>query len=118
MSEEVNDMNHAEDKIPASLDGHLRNLMGEIELKRFRQQLPEEFLSDATEGLHQFKDAKQLESVLKKLNGQMHRQLGHKKLQKQKRKISDISWTYWAIVIILLLCITGYLIVQMLMHKA
>ena len=117
MSEEVNDMNHAEDKLPAALDEHLRNLMGEIELKRFRQQLPEEFLSDASEGLHQFNDAKQLDSVLKKLNGQMHRQLGHKKLQKQ-RKTSDLSWTYWAIVIILLLCITGYLIVQMLMHKA
>ena len=63
------------------------------------------------------KDTEQLESVLKKLNGQMHRQLAHKKMQKQKRNIADLSWTYWAIVIILLLCITGYLIVRMLMHK-
>ena len=118
MSEEVNDMNHAENKLPVTLDEHLRNLMGEIELKRFRQELPGEFLADASEGLHQLKDAKQLESVLKNLNIQMHRHLDHKKVHKRKRTMADLSWTYWAIFIILLLCITGYLIVRMLMHNS
>ena len=116
MSEEINDMNHPENKLPDSLDDHLRTIMEEKELNRFREQLPAEFLSDASEGLNQLKDTKQLESVLRNLNQQMHRQLAHKKMYKRKKSIGNLSWGYWAILIILLLGIVGYVIVRMLMH--
>jgi hypothetical protein len=116
MSEEINDMNHSENKIPESLDDHLRTMMTERELSRFRDQLPAEFLSDASEGLKQLKDTKQLESVLQNLNQQMHRQLVGKKVYKRKRPIGDQSWNYWAIIIILLLSTVGYVIVRMLIH--
>jgi hypothetical protein len=116
MSEEINDINHPENKLPESLDDHLRTIMAEKELNRFREQLPVEFLSDASEGLNQLKDTKQLESVLKNLNQQMHHQLAHKKVYKRKRSIGDLSWVYWAIIIILLLSIVGYVIVRMLIH--
>jgi hypothetical protein len=116
MSEEINDMNHSENKLPVSLDEHLRMIMAENELNRFREELPAEFLSDASEGLSHLKDTKQLESVLRNLNQQMHLQLAHKKLHKRKRSIGDFTWTYWAIIIILLLSIVGYVIVRMLMH--
>jgi hypothetical protein len=116
MSEEINDMNNPENKLPESLDDHLRTMMGERELNRFREQLPAEFISDASEGLTQLKDTKQLESVLQNLNQQMHRQLAHKKVHKRKRSIGDLSWSYWAIIIILLLSIVGYVVVRMLMH--
>ena len=118
MSEEINDINHPENNFPDSLDDHLRMMMAEKELNRFREQLPAEFLSDASEGLNQLKDTKQIESVLQKLNLQMHRQLTHKKVHKRKRSIGDLSWSYWAIIIILLLSIVGYVIVRMLMHQA
>jgi hypothetical protein len=85
-------------------------------LNRFREQLPAEFLSDASEGLSQFKNTKQLESVLQTLNQQMHRQLTPRKVHKRKKPVGDMSWSYWAIIIILLLCIVGYVIVRMLMH--
>jgi hypothetical protein len=116
MTEEINDMNHPENRLPDSLDDHLRMMMAEKELNNFREQLPAEFLSDASEGLNQLKDTKQLESVLRNLNQQMHRQLAHKKVHKRKRSIGDLSWSYWAIIIILLLCIVGFVIVRMLMH--
>jgi hypothetical protein len=116
MSEEINDMNHPENKLPDSLDDHLRMIMEEKELNRFREQLPADFLSDASEGLNRLKDSKQLESVLQNLNQQMHRQLAHKKVHKRKKSIGDLSWGYWAILIILLLGIVGYVIVRMLMH--
>ena len=116
MSEEINDMDHPENRLPDALDDHLRRMMAETELNRFRQQLPAEFISDASEGLSQLKDTKQLESVLRNLNAQMHRQLARKKVHKRKRSIGDMSWTYWAIIIILLLCIVGYVIVRMLIH--
>jgi len=116
MSEEIDDINHPEKKPSHSLDDHLRTMMAENELNRFREQLPAEFLSDASEGLNELKDDKQLESVLRNLNMQMHRQLSHKKVHKSRRTIGDMSWSYWAILIILLLGIAGYIIVRMLMH--
>lgn len=117
MNEEINDMNNPEKKHSDSLDDHLRSMMVEKELTHFREQLPAEFLSDASEGLNQLNDTKQLESVLRNLNQQMHRQLVHKKVHKRKRAIGDLSWGYWAIIIILLLSIVGYVVVRMLMHK-
>lgn len=116
MSEEINDMNHPENKLPESLEDHLSSMMSGNELNRFREQLPAEFLSDASEGLSQLKDTKQLESVLRNLNQQMHRQLVHKKSHKRKSSIGEMSWSYWAIIIILLLSIVGYVIVRMLIH--
>jgi hypothetical protein len=116
MSEKINDMDDPENKLPDALDDHLRTMMAERELNRFREQLPAEFLSDASEGLNQLKDTKQLETVLRNLNQQMHRQLTHKKVHKRKRSIGDLSWSYWAILIILLLSIVGYVVVRMLMH--
>jgi hypothetical protein len=116
MNEESNNMNHPENKLPDSLDDHLRTMMAEKDLDRFREQLPTEFLSDAFEGLSQLNDTKQLDAVLQNLNQQMHRQLTHKKVHKRKRTVGDLSWSYWAIIIILLLCIVGFVIVRMLMH--
>jgi hypothetical protein len=117
MSEEINDMNHPDNKLPDSLDDHLRTIMEEKELNRFREQLPAEFLSDAAEGLNQLKDTKQLESVLRNLNQQLHRQLAHKKVHKRKKSIGDLSWGYWAIIVILLLSIVGYGVIRMFLHK-
>jgi hypothetical protein len=116
MSEEINDMNHPENRLPDSLDEHLRTIMEEKDLNSFRKQLPAEFLSDASEGLNQLKNSTQLESVLRNLNQQMHRQLAHKKIYKRKTPIGDLSWNYWAIIFILLLSIVGYVIVRKLIH--
>ncbi len=113
MDEETNDMKSPEKRLPASLEEHLRNLLPEKDLNRFREQLPSEFLSDASEGLDQVSDSKNLDSVLKKLNHDLHLHLAHKKTGKRKRAIGDLSWTYWAIVIILLLTITGFFVIRM-----
>ncbi|HEY2648029.1 MAG TPA: hypothetical protein VGI38_02510 [Puia sp.] len=116
MNEEINDMNSSDKKLPDSLNSHLRAIMAEKELNRFREQLSEEFISDATEGLSGEKDSKQLESVLRNLNQQMHRQLAHKKPPKRRRSIGDLTWNYWAIIFILLLGIVGYVAVRMFLH--
>jgi len=113
MDEESNDMKPSEKKLPASLEEHLRTLLPDKDLNRFHEQLPSEFLSDATEGLNQVSDSKNLESVLKKLNHELHQHLALKKTGKKRRAIGDLSWTYWAIVIILLLTITGFFVIRM-----
>jgi hypothetical protein len=119
MAEEINDMVpiDPEKKLPVSLDVHLRNIMQDNELNRFREQLPEEFLSDASEGLGQVNDTKQLELDLQQLNQQMQQHLKHKKVRKRSQFIGNLSWTYWAIIIIFLLTITGFIVVRMLLHR-
>ena len=117
MTEEINDIHGSEKKLPETLDNHLRSMMAEKELDRFRRDLPAEFLSDASEGLNQMNETNQLESVLRGLNQQMHRQLTQKKSHKRKTSIGNLSWNYWAIMIILLLCIIGFVVVRMLLHK-
>ena len=119
MAEETNDMIPADPdkKLPDSLDVHLRNIMHDKNLSRFREQLPAEFLSDATEGLNRMNDQEQLDSVLQQLNQQMHQHLKHKKVRKRRNSITNFSWTYWAIILIFLLTIIGFIIVRMLLHR-
>jgi hypothetical protein len=81
-------------------------------------QLPEEFLTDASEGLAGMEDDEQLSTVLKQLNHQMRKQLGHKKNIKSHRKIWDLTWTYWAIVIVLILTITAFWVVRLYLKKS
>jgi hypothetical protein len=113
MDEETNDMKSPGKGLPASLEEHLRAFLPDEDLNHFREQLPSEFLADATEGLNQVLDSKNLESVVKKLNHDLHQHLAHKKTSKRRREIGDLSWTYWAIAIILLLTITGFFIIRM-----
>jgi hypothetical protein len=118
MNDEMNDMIPADPgkKLPDSLDRHLRAIMPGKDLDRFMEQLPAEFLSDASEGLDHLKDTKKLESVLQQLNQQMHQHLVHKKTYRKRHSIGDLSWTYWAIIIIFLLTITGFLVIRMLLR--
>jgi hypothetical protein len=117
MTEETNDMIPADPdkKLPAALDRHLRAMLPENELTRFREQLPEDFITDASEGLENLKDSNQLESVLKKLNQQMHHHLSHKKTNKTRRTEGVLPWTYWAIVIVLLFTIAGFVLIRMIL---
>ena len=118
MSEEKNDMNSAgqEKKLPPSLDRQLRSVIPEKELGHFREQLPEAFLKDASDGLDQITDDGQLDGMLKKMNHQMRQQLLHKKRKTGRRPISEFGWSYWAIVIILLLCICAFLVIRLMLH--
>jgi hypothetical protein len=117
MEEEKNDIIPPDKKLPAPLDKHLRAILPEKELNQFREQLPAEFLADASEGLDHLEDLKQLESVLQQINQHMHLQLAHKKIQRKKRSVGDLSWTYWAIIIIFIIIITGFIVIRMLLKK-
>jgi hypothetical protein len=119
MKDETNDMNSRDpvDKISTLLDSHLSPVMRGKELKDFKEQLPPDFIEDASEGLDLLKNKKQLESDLKLLNRRMHRDLGNKKTKKRSHSIGDLSWTYWAIIIVFLLTITGFIVVKMLLRR-
>ena len=113
MTEDSNDKGFSRKKLPVQQNEQLRSLLEDKVLGRFREQLPEDFISDAAEGLKDLPDTQQLESVLKQLNQDLHKQLGNKKSIRKRRSIADMSWTYWAIIIILLLAILGYLLISL-----
>jgi hypothetical protein len=119
MTEESNDMIPADPgkKLPAALDRHLRAILPEKDLNRFREQLPEDFITDASEGLENLKDSTQLESVMKKLNQQMHHHLSYKKTNKMRRPEGVLRWTYWAIIIVLLITIAGFVLIRMILKQ-
>ena len=118
MSEEKNDMHSdgEEKKLPLSLDKQLRTLIHEKELSHFRNELPDAFLNDASEGLDQVADDSQLDGILSKMNHQMRQQLLRKKKKTGRRTIGEFSWSYWAIIIILLLCICAFLVIRLMLH--
>ncbi len=118
--DETNDMTPTdpEKDISAALESHLRPLMQEKDLKNFREQLPVEFVKDASEGLDLLKNKAQLESVLRKLNQQLHHQVKHKVIRKKSRAIGNFTLTYWAIIITILLSVAAFIVIRMALHKA
>ena len=118
MAEENNDMKPADPQknLPSSLERQLRTLLPEREMDLFREQLPDAFIADASEGLSQVQDNPQLDIVLKQLNHQMHQHLAQKKKRLGRRSTGDLRWTYWAIIIILLLTICAFLVIRILLR--
>src|SRR5450432_323625 len=110
MKEESNDMNPQEsnNKQSVSFAERLQAAVPEQDLEQFKKQLPPDFISDAEEGFGNIRDSKQLDSVLKQLNQQMHQQLAHKKLHKTKPVFGELLWSYWAIFIVVLLAFAGF----------
>jgi len=118
MADENENINQAGSNkgLPPSLERHLRKVMPENEMNEFRKHLPESFISDASEGLENITDSKQLETVLQKLNKQLSIQLKYKKPQRKFRSRVDPGWSYWAIIIILLTCILAFIVIRVLLR--
>ena len=117
MADDKNDMIPPEKNPSSAFDSHLRELLQGEELDDFKKQLPPEFISDAEEGLRNISDSRQLDSVLKKLNQQMHHQLSAKKKKKRPDAIGNLDWPYWAILIILILIFACYFVIRLLLHR-
>jgi hypothetical protein len=104
-----------------------KNKMDLLTLERLRaanpdqtnsgDHLPAEFLTDAKEGLADFESTAQLNAVLKQLNYQMHQHLINKKSHKVHKKIWDLTWSYWTIVLILILTIAAFMVIKLYLKK-
>jgi len=119
MEEGINDMTPGDPskKRPLLPADSSRAFYAESGIAGYQQPLPAEFLSDAEEGMKNLSDENQLDAVLKKLNRQMHQQLAVKKPPNDRRGLWDLSWTYWAIIVVLLLTITGFVVIRLLLRR-
>ncbi len=70
------------------------------------------FENDAVEGLQQFDDKTAVQQSVELLNKNLHKQLASRKLRKDKRKLKDSGWVLIAALIILGVCILGYVVIR------
>ena len=75
-----------------------------------------EMESDALDGLNAFKNKKDPAAFAEELNHNLQKQLQKKKAVKEKRKLKDMSWVYFTIILIILLIIIAFVIVSKYLH--
>jgi hypothetical protein len=71
--------------------------------------------SDAIEGLQNIKDKKDLPLYVEQLNKNLQEQLQKKKEQREQRTLKEPPWIYFAVILVLLLCIVGFFVLRMLL---
>lgn len=77
-----------------------------------RSMAGDEFLNDAVEGLQQIKNKKDMQAYVDQLNASMQKSLEKKKTHRLRRRLKDEPWTYLAIILIIVLCILGYIVIR------
>ena len=94
----------------------LRYLEGNAsEEERFaieKQMADSSFVNEAIEGLQHFSDPGMVKEYIDQLNKQLQKQTAKKQVRRNKRKLKDQNWLIIAILAILLLCVTGFLLIH------
>lgn len=85
----------------------------EVEKNAIEEKASENsFESDALEGLQQI-NPERIKSDVRLLNQKLQQHLHAKKHRNDKGKIKDLQWILVAIIILLFICIVGYLIIRL-----
>jgi hypothetical protein len=78
-----------------------------------------EFLNDAVEGLQRLEGKTNMQSYVDELNASMQKSLAKKKARRLRRRLKDQNWTLLAIILVIVLCVLGYIVIKILLrHKA
>ncbi len=97
----------------AQLMQYLQGTLSDEEFHAVEKQMANsDFMNDAVEGLQNFKSNKNIEQYVEQLNQQLHKQTSAKKKRKEKRKLKQQDWIALTVVIVLLLCMLGYIVVN------
>ena len=91
---------------------YLAGKLADAEKHEFEKTLVDsEMMNDAVEGLEKLK-TKDVAAVVKQLNSNLQRQLEKKKSKKLKRKIKDLPWLYFSIILVLIIILIGFIIIK------
>jgi uncharacterized membrane protein YvbJ len=71
-----------------------------------------EFAAEAVEGLQKMGQKKDLNVYVEQLNKELNQYLNQKKKRRDKKKITNVPWSYFAILLILILIIVAYFIIR------
>jgi cytoskeletal protein RodZ len=75
------------------------------------------FETDALQGLQQVKDAEKVKKHINQLKLNLHKQLQNKKNKQEKRKPNVLEWIIYVIILLLFICVIGYVLVRMYNNK-
>jgi hypothetical protein len=76
-----------------------------------KQMADDPFVNDAVEGLSNINKTN-INAYTEQLNYNLQKQIKKKAARKEKRKLKNEGWIYYAIILLLLLCIIGYLVIK------
>ncbi len=119
----MNDLEHIlQDSEEPGHDELIRYLEGTAsEEERFaveKQMADSSFVNDAIEGLQGFSDPAVLARYTEELNRQLQKQTGKRITRRNKRRLKGgDNWLLIAILAILTICVTGYLIIHFYSHR-
>jgi nitrate/nitrite-specific signal transduction histidine kinase len=113
MTDLKNILNHDDELDSEELIRYLQGNASEEERFSVEKQMADSsFVNEAMEGLQNFKDPEQVKDYVDQLNKQLQKHTAKKVSRKKKRRLKDENWLIIAILAILLLCITGYLLIH------
>jgi hypothetical protein len=92
-------------------------LSGEALHEVERSMAENEFVNDAVEGLQQIGDKKNMQAYVDELNASMQKTLEKKKQRRLKRRLKEEPWSLLAVVIVIALCILGFVIIRQLLKR-
>ena len=92
-------------------------LSGEALHELERSMADNAFLNDAIEGLQQVSNKKDMQSYVDELNAAMQKTLEKKKQRRLKRRLREDPWGLIAVVLVIALCILGYIVIRRLLQK-
>ncbi len=117
MMEDVNNLWSADDELNEDeLVNYLKgNLPAEDAHQIEKQMADSSFVNDSVEGLQQFSSAEKINSYVQNINTDLQQKLAVKK-RTARKGIQNLSWEFIAVIIVILLCLLGYAIIEML-HK-
>lgn len=110
----LNILSNKEDDIDhQKLIDYVSNKLSEEEKHDFELAMAgSKMLNDVVEGLEKFNNKKDVSRFVDQLNTNLKKQLDKRKAKKEKRKIKDISWLYFTIILILLLALIGFWMIR------
>ncbi len=70
------------------------------------------FVNDAIDGLKTIRNKQNINDYVHQLNKNLEKQLALKKQRKEKRRIKYLSWAILTALVILIICIIGYVVIH------
>jgi len=70
------------------------------------------FMNDAVEGLQHITDQKDMQLYVDQLNSSLQKNLKKKRKRRLERQLREGPWGYFAILLILILCIVAFLVIR------
>jgi hypothetical protein len=112
--EDLNNIWNADDELnDDQLLNYIKgNSTGEDAHDLERKMANSSLVNDGVEGLQQFSSTEKINAYVLDINEDLRHKLAGKKTKK-KKVIANLSWQVIALIIVILLCILGYVVIEM-----